>query len=141
MIEQDIYSNLALIPVTIDSFTWHSAEQFYQASKFTDEVIITRIKGCSNPFQCAAIGQTREFKIKDDWEEIKVSVMERAIQARFDQHPDLAEILKRSKGILYDHSAVDSFWGIGYGDGQSRNITGKILMKIRDDLQSADIVN
>ncbi|NDY74346.1 Swarming motility protein YbiA [Desulfobacter hydrogenophilus] len=131
MIEEDIYSNLAAIPITIDSFTWHSAEQFFQASKFTDEAIITKIKECSNPFLCAAIGQTREFKIREDWEQIKVSVMEHAIRARFDQHPDLADILKRSNGILYDHSAADDFWGIG------ANVTGKILMKIRDELQSA----
>ncbi|WP_320043615.1 NADAR family protein [uncultured Desulfobacter sp.] len=130
MFEQDLYSNLATIPITIDSFTWHSAEQYYQASKFTDEEIITKIKECSNPFLCAAIGQTREFKLRDDWEEIKVSVMERAIRARFDQHPDLADILRRSKGTLYDHSAADDFWGIG------ANVTGKILMKIRDELQS-----
>ena len=131
MIEEDIYANLAAIPITIDSFTWHSAEQFFQASKFTDETIITKIKKCSNPFLCATIGQTREFKIRDDWEEIKVSVMERAIRARFEQHPDLADILKRSKGTLYDHSAEDNFWGIG------SNVTGKILMKIRDELQSS----
>lgn len=130
MIEEDLYSNLAAIPITLDSFTWHSAEQFYQASKFTDEAIIKKIKACQNPFRCAAIGQTREFKIRDDWEEIKIDVMARAIRARFDQHPELAEILKRSKGTLYDHSAADSFWGIG------SNVTGKLLMKIRDDLQS-----
>lgn len=135
MIEEDIYSNLAVIPFIIDSFTWNSAEQFYQASKFTDDVIIQKIKDCQNPFRCAAIGQTRKFKIRDDWEEIKVSIMERAIRARFNQHPDLAEELKRSKGTLYDHSAADSFWGIGY-NGKGSNVTGKILMKIRDELQS-----
>lgn len=136
MIEQDIYSNLSVIPFTIDSFTWHSAEQFYQASKFTDQEIIMKIKGCSNPFRCAAMGQTRKFKIRDDWENIKVAVMERAIRARFDQHPELAAILKRSKGTLYDHSAADSFWGVGFDDDQPCNVTGKILMKIRDELQA-----
>lgn len=132
MIEEDIYSNLATIPITLDAFTWHSAEQFYQASKFTDEAIITKIKNCSNPFLCAAMGQTREFKIREDWEQIKVAVMERAIRARFDQHPKLADRLKRSKGTLYDHSAADDFWGFG------ANVTGKILMKIREELQSHD---
>lgn len=135
MIEEDLYSNLAVIPFTMDAYTWNSAEQFYQASKFTDELIILKIKNCSNPFLCAAIGQTRKFKIRDDWDEIKVSIMERAIRARFDQHPDLAEILKRSKGTLYDISAADSFWGVGH-DGQGSNVTGQILMKIRDELQS-----
>lgn len=135
MIEEDIYSNLAAIPFTIDAFTWHSAEQFYQASKFTDESIIMEIKNCPNPFRCAAIGQTRKFKIRGDWEDIKVSIMERAICARFQQHPDMAEMLKRSKGTLYDHTAVDSFWGIG-PDGRGANMTGQILMKIRDTLQS-----
>lgn len=138
MVEEDLYSNLAVIPFTLDAFTWHSAEQFYQASKFTDELIIQKIKACSSPFRCAALGQTRKFKIRDDWEEIKVSIMARAIRARFDQHPELAEILRQSKGTLYDLSAADSFWGIGY-DGQGANVTGKILMKLRDELQAPDV--
>ncbi|MGD9210356.1 MAG: NADAR family protein [Desulfobacteraceae bacterium] len=135
MIDEDIFSNLAVIPFTLDGFTWHSAEQFFQAAKFTDNEIIQKIKSCENPFRCAAIGQTRRFKLRKDWEQVKVSVMERAIRARFNQHPKLAEILKRSEDKLYDISAADSFWGIG-SDGRGKNMTGEILMKIRDELQN-----
>ena len=49
MIEEDIYSNLAVIPFTLDEITWHSAEQYFQAAKFTDNEIIDKIKACSNP--------------------------------------------------------------------------------------------
>ena len=35
MMDEDIYSNLALIPFTLAGFTWHSAEQYFQAAKFT----------------------------------------------------------------------------------------------------------
>ena len=99
--------------------------------------IIEKIKACESPFRCAAIGQTRRFKIRDDWENIKVSVMEQAIRARFDQHLELAKALKFTKRKLYDHSAADNFWGIGV-DGHGTNMTGEILMKIRRELQNAD---
>jgi ribA/ribD-fused uncharacterized protein len=135
MTDEDIFSNLAVISFTIANFTWHSAEQFYQAEKFTDDEIIQKIKACDSPFRCAAIGQTRRFKIRENWEDIKVSVMESAIRARFQQHPELADALKRSKGKLYDHTAADSFWGIGV-DGRGANVTGAILMKIRSEQQA-----
>jgi predicted NAD-dependent protein-ADP-ribosyltransferase YbiA (DUF1768 family) len=61
--------------------------------------------------------------------------MESAIRARFQQHPELADALKRSKGKLYDHTAADSFWGIGV-DGRGANVTGAILMKIRSEQQA-----
>ena len=62
--DEDIYSNLALIPFTLAGFTWHSAEQYFQAAKFTDAAIIQRIQECQNPFRCASLGQTRRFKIR-----------------------------------------------------------------------------
>jgi predicted NAD-dependent protein-ADP-ribosyltransferase YbiA (DUF1768 family) len=67
MTDEDIFSNLAVISFTIANFTWHSAEQFYQAEKFTDDEIIQKIKACDSPFRCAAIGQTRRFKIRENW--------------------------------------------------------------------------
>lgn len=44
--DEDIYSNLALIPFTLAGFTWYSAEQYFQAAKFTDAEIIQRIQEC-----------------------------------------------------------------------------------------------
>ena len=130
IIEQDPYSNLALIPFQLDGQTWNSAEQYYQAAKFTDAEIIEKIRTCKTPHRCAALGQTRQYKLREDWDQVKVSVMERAIRARFDQHPELAKRLRRSSGELYDHTAADDFWGCG------ENMTGRILMRIREELRA-----
>ncbi|MDP0495236.1 MAG: NADAR family protein [Verrucomicrobiota bacterium JB024] len=135
MIEEDIYSNLAVVPIQIDGEIWHSAEQYYQAAKFTDAAIIDKIKACENPYLCAALGQTRRYPLRADWEQVKAAVMERAIRARFEQHPAMAERLKRSTGRLYDHTAVDDYWGIG-ADGRGGNVTGRILMRIREELNA-----
>ncbi len=137
MTEEDIFFFLSVIPFSFAGFTWYFAVQFFQAAKFTDEEIIQKIKTCESPFRCAAIGQTRRFKIRDDWESIKVSVMEQAIRARFEQHPELAKVLRLTKRKLYDHSAADNFWGIGV-DGHGANMTGEILMKIRCELQATE---
>ncbi len=135
MIEEDMYSNLAVIPFELDGWVWNSAEQYFQAAKFTDEEIVTAIKNETNPYRTAALGQTRKFKLRADWESVKTKVMERAIRARFAQHPALAARLKKSQGQLYDHTAMDDFWGIGF-DGRGRNTTGEILMQIREELQA-----
>ena len=56
MIEADIYSNPALISIEHEGVTWHSAEQYYQAAKFTDEEIVDKIRRRRNPHLCAALG-------------------------------------------------------------------------------------
>jgi len=133
MAGEDPYSNLSMIPFELDGWVWNSAEQYYQAAKFSDPGIISDIRTSGNPYRCAALGQTRRFPIRAEWESVKVSVMERAIRARFEQHPELCDRLKLSRGKLYDHTAEDSFWGIGT-DGLGLNMTGHILMKIRSEL-------
>lgn len=53
------------------------------------------------------------------------------------KHSDLKELLL-STGNRYiaEHTANDDFWGDG-GDGSGKNMLGKILMEVREDLSDA----
>ena len=130
----DILSNLSLIPIFLDGEEWKSTEHYYQKCKFVEPSVIDRIRKAKSPLHAAFIGQTRDYKILPQWESIKVEVMERAIKARFEQHPVFAEMLMATDGELHDKTSVDDYWGIGF-DGKGQNITGKILMKLRTELQ------
>jgi hypothetical protein len=54
----------------------------------------------------------------------------------FEQHPKLRELLlSTGETRIVEHTSNDSYWGDG-GDGSGRNMLGRILMEVRDALQS-----
>lgn len=71
-------------------------------------------------------------KIRDDWDEVKLAVMEKGLIAKFQQHQKLRDLLlETGDAEIVEDSPYDSFWGIAK-NGQ--NHLGKLLMKIRDML-------
>jgi hypothetical protein len=64
--------------------------------------------------------------------------MYRAVLAKFQQHPKLREKLLGTGDLLIrDMSPQDNFWGVGRS-GKGQNKLGRILMKIRAELQRGD---
>ncbi len=62
--------------------------------------------------------------------------MFKAVRAKFTQHPDLrARLLATGNAELVEHTKNDAYWGDG-GDGTGENMLGKILMKVREELQA-----
>lgn len=72
--------------------------------------------------------------MREDWEEIKISVMEALLRQKFcDARTGLGRMLVDTgdQDIVEGNSWGDRFWGV---DGTGKNILGKLLMHIRDDL-------
>lgn len=62
--------------------------------------------------------------------------MREALVAKVEQHAVIKSILLSTGDcILVEHTANDAYWGDG-GDGQGGNMLGKLLMEIRDGLES-----
>jgi ribA/ribD-fused uncharacterized protein len=60
--------------------------------------------------------------------------MREAILAKFRQHDDLRLVLLATGNAeIVEHTERDAYWGDG-GDGRGRNILGRILMSVRDEL-------
>ena len=73
-----------------------------------------------------------KIKQREDWEDVKVDIMEKILQLKFDQHEDIREnLLNTWLRPIVDHTKDDSFWGDG-GDGSGQNMLGKILTRIRN---------
>ena len=73
----------------------------------------------------------RKHKAKrvENWEDINVGVMKRALLQKFSQHKDLRELLlKTGNKDLVEHTAKDKFWGDGGGLGLGQNMLGQLLM-------------
>lgn len=60
--------------------------------------------------------------------------MEKGLRAKFAQNPDAAKLLK-STGNATLIKSCDVCYKCGFGEGSGTNRIGKILMKIRKELQ------
>jgi ribA/ribD-fused uncharacterized protein len=130
------FSNFALFPIKLDNKVWATTEHYFQAQKFKDENIKEKIRAAKKPSIAAKLGRDRSKPLRKDWESIKNNVMKKAVKAKFTQHITLKNLLLSTKNAkLVEHTVNDSYWGDG-GDGSGKNMLGKILMEIREEIKN-----
>lgn len=128
------FSNFSLHPIKLDGHEWATTEHYFQAKKFEGTKHELEILQASSAMKAAKMGRERNRPLRADWEQVKDDVMRTAVRAKFTQHPKLREILLSTKeAILVEHTKNDSYWGDG-GDGTGKNMLGKILVEIREEL-------
>ncbi len=131
------FSNFAPFPIALDGERWPTSEHYFQAQKFKDLAYRQKIRKTNSPMQAARLGRDRKQKLRRDWESVKVGVMRSAVRAKFAQHADLlALLLSTGDAKLVEHTENDDYWGDG-GDGSGKNMLGRILMEVREELQAA----
>lgn len=70
---------------------------------------------------------------REGWDHIRLTVMTSLLRAKYDQHPELAQILLATGNSTLIYDDVNSaFWGDNGGCG--RNWTGRLLELVRSDL-------
>lgn len=86
-----------------------------------------------NPTMAKRLG--RKVSLRSDWERVKLGIMEEIVRCKFTQHPELkVKLLATGERLLIEGNTWnDTFWGVCKGKG--KNNLGKILMKIRKELQ------
>lgn len=128
------FSNFALFPISLDKKVWPTSEHYFQAQKFENKAYQEKIRKAKNPGMAAKMGRDRKQKLRRDWESVKVSVMFKALEAKFTQHVELKMLLlETGDAKLVEHTVNDSYWGDG-GNGSGKNMLGQLLMKLRGSL-------
>lgn len=133
-------SNFYRAPFQLDQKEWPTVEHYYQAQKFDDASHTERIRLAATPKDAKQLGQSREIRMRPDWDEIRLRVMLRAVIAKFlarDQKELLRRLIETRSALLIEANPNDAFWGIG-ADGQGANHLGRILMALRTALPSAE---
>jgi ribA/ribD-fused uncharacterized protein len=129
------FSNFAPFPITLRGKVWPTSEHFFQAQKFAGTKHAEAIRQTRSPMIAARMGRDRKKPLRRDWEAVKDDVMREAVRAKFTQHPDLLTLLLATGDAhLVEHTTNDSYWGDG-GDGSGKNMLGRILMHLRDQLR------
>ena len=129
------FSNFARFPIRLHGNTWPTSEHYFQAQKYIGTPRAEEIRLAKKPSEAARLGRDRKVKLRRDWESVKDQIMREAVLAKFTQHPELRELLLSTEdATLVEHTENDSYWGDG-GDGSGRNMLGRILMSVREELR------
>lgn len=129
------FSNFAAFPIRLDGKVWPTSEHYFQAQKFESAEARETVRKANSPMLAARLGRDRKQRLRRDWESVKILVMKKAVQAKFEQHAELAALLVSTGGArLVEHTEIDDYWGDG-GDGKGQNWLGRILMETREALR------
>ena len=133
--EYGCFSNFSPHPIVMDGIHYKTTEHYFQAQKFLEKKHRQRIISARTPMDAATLGRDRNMPMRKDWNSRRDDVMLTAIRAKVAQHSDVRELLlSTGNAVLVEHTANDSYWADG-GDGSGHNRLGKILMRVRQEMQ------
>ena len=135
--QYEFLSNFFPHPVRVDGETYPTAEHAFQALKTDDPAERRRVREAPAPYAAKRLGKT--VTLRDEWNNRRFEVMERVVREKF-RAPALAAGLLATgdRELIEGNSWRDTTWGcVRAKDGawKGRNELGKILMKIRAELQ------
>lgn len=125
-------SNFYKSDIIYDGIRYNSAEAAFQAQKSLDLSEREEIS-LLTPLKAKKAG--RHITLREDWDEVKLDIMYKICLSKFTQNEDMRQLLISTCGeeLIEGNDWGDSFWGTV--DGHGENHLGKILMRIRDELQ------
>lgn len=126
-------SNFYPAPVIYSGKIYPTVENAYQAAKCASDDNRTLFE-LWTPAKAKRMGQS--VFIRDDWEDVKISIMRRLVYCKFSYHTDLTQQLLDTghAELIEGNTWGDKFWGVCSGVGE--NHLGKILMHVRRRLRS-----
>lgn len=136
--EYEFLSNFYPAKMEFEGIVYHNSEAVYQAQKCKnpeDKLLF------ANMYANEAKRFGRKVETREDWDEVKVDLMRKIVEAKFSQHPELAVRLLETgnRPLKEGNSWGDVFWGIDHKTGEGENHLGQILMKLREKYRKEGI--
>lgn len=146
---QKEFSNMYEASIQVDGITFPTVEHYFQWSKakmFGDVDIQNKILKTASPKSVKSYGKKVKGFQDDAWNEKKDSIMRTAVKAKLMQHPDILKKLRETgTRPIAEADPRGKYWGIGTSADTSKakdpsrwpgkNVMGKILMELRDELK------
>ena len=139
------FSNFSKHPIIFKGVAFRTSEHLYQSYKFQDGVNKEAVISQKTPKLAADIGRETGRPLREDWEDIKVSIMFLAVGLKLMQHDYLLmKLMSTGDRIIVEDSPIDYYWGCG-ADNSGKNMLGKVFMFIRHEIDNGitieDLVN
>lgn len=125
-------SNFFPSEVKLDGKKYKTVEHAYQAAKTVDVEEREKIRNLNKASDAKKRG--RKVTMRDDWEKVKLGIMEQLLRQKFaDQNLKKLLLDTGEEQLIEGNWWGDTFWGVCRGEGF--NHLGRILMRIRADLK------
>ena len=140
--EYDFLSNFYLCVITLDDVDYSSVEHAFQAAKTDNADERRKVQLAPSPGRAKQIG--RKVTLRPDWESVKIGIIEDLVRQKFTRHDELRDLLlatgdaKLIEGNTWNDRTYGAVWNKKQGAWIGKNHLGKILMKVRAELQTDD---
>lgn len=130
-----VFSNFSPHSIIIHGTRYPTAEHAFHAAKFEDQKIKEEIRNAKSPLEALELGKKYKPLRRKDWDSIKVNVLYQIIKEKVNQHKEVKQaLLQTGNDEIIEDNPYDNFWGNGK-DGNGENHTGKIFMRMREELK------
>lgn len=125
-------SNFYMCDVIINDIKYTNTESAFQSMK-TNNINIRKSFSSLDPSRAKSKG--RRIQLREDWEKVKDNIMYEIVKSKFSQNKDLRLKLLETENeeLIEGNDWNDTYWGVCNGKG--KNMLGKILMRVRDELR------
>ena len=132
------FDNFSSFKVEWNGYLFSSVEEAYQAASFmgSDEELVEKIKKSHSADEAQRIAYANRDKRREDWDDVKVSIMEELLRLKIEQNPYVKKkLLQTGDYMIVEDSPKDDFWGWGPNRNGQNNL-GKLWMKLRGELKN-----
>lgn len=127
-------SNFYPCKIRLWGMEFRCAEAAFQAAKFANHPKLFQQFAHLKGEEAWKFARQQSYQQRADWYQARELVMREILKAKFEQNPDLAELLLATgDAYLVEHTKKDAFWADG-GDGKGKNRLGHLLMELRGKL-------
>lgn len=130
------FSNFSKHPVSVSGVVWPTSEHYYQAKKFTSNVVQGAIRKSRTAAEAASMGRMGlpSYVGNEAWEKMRDGVMLEVLRLKFEQNQGARlTLLQTGSDVIVEDSPTDYYWGCG-ADGSGKNMLGKLLEQVRREL-------
>lgn len=116
-----------------------SSEHLFQALKTKNKDEQEKIRLCKTPGEAKKLGY--KVQLVDNWEDVKIAVMEKILFIKFTRNDTLKELLlaTEERELIEGNTWHDNFWGNctcpKCKNIEGKNNLGKLLMKLRTQIK------
>lgn len=141
--EYYMFSNFSAFSIFWRGFLFPTVEHAYQWMKYEGQIddrgagAAAAIRCARSPYRASLVGARCKSLRREDWDKVKVGIMEELLREKIRQHSYVKKkLIETGDRELIENSPVDDFWGSGPSQ-TGQNMLGKLWMKIRQELINA----